>query len=95
MAGQPLQIVLFDHTNTDLWSICAVGRFTYVTDRGRNCVHALSPVRVDSRNQEVGVIRHPASDVGRAKVRSRPLSRERTFVYAKDASCLFVRRWQH
>ena len=36
---------------SDLWSICTMGRFTYVTDKGRNCVHVLLPPRTHAAPQ--------------------------------------------
>ena len=42
--GTPLQLLALDGA-TDLWAIATVGRYTYVSDRGRNCIHVLSPPR--------------------------------------------------
>jgi hypothetical protein len=48
LAGEPLQLVSMESpgTKTDLWSVCAAGRFMYVTDRGASCVHVLSSPRM-------------------------------------------------
>ena len=51
LAGAPLQVVVPSHPEleggpeSDLWAICTAGNFTYVTDKGRSCIHVLLPPR--------------------------------------------------
>lgn len=44
LGGEALQILQIEGA-VDLWGIACVGRFVYVTDRDRDCVHVLSPSR--------------------------------------------------
>ena len=59
MAGVPVQAISFDASpKTDLWSLCAIGRFVYLSDRGCNCVHVLTPVRHLASNSDAANARY-------------------------------------